>query len=289
MKAFVVLAALAGISTSCSINNNAAVSKTRQSTIQDSKRASIQGAHAKALFAALEDAGIDAELVDGHRRIGSTELTADLLLCQVIQNQFQTVNCQVEKVDLHLEVKDSSIAADALDAMKAANAAGTTRIGAIVYEMKNIECSSVPGPQGNAECTFEGTQRPDHNIDGSIRLQGDQAAILYDALESTGVNPENMIDGMPVTGQTQLTAEVLHCERIFDASMTSSCNFEKDGRKLGSIEASLLKDLVDMLSDKETQVAPFRTGAANYRIGEIKCSRTFGYPMVSECSFVKFY
>ena len=285
MKKFAIIV-IAGITNACAVSNNTPVSKTRQVSNEGSIRAQVEGAQSKALVAALQDAGVNPESINGRIPVGAVTLKAEALVCSIIQNQFMSVHCQVDKKGETLEVKDDAIAQEALAALKEANVAGAVLTGAINHEVFDIECHDVPGPQGDSSCSFRKSAR---NVDGSIPLSGDQASILFDALESTRLTPDNVVDGRPVTGATVISADVLHCNRIFDASMTSTCFFEKSGRKLGAIEQSMIGSLVDLLSEKETQVAPFRTGASDYRISDIKCHRTFGYPMVTECSFAKMY
>jgi len=275
------LVVFAGLATACGVNNS-----NVKSTAQFPVHRSVGGEDANALFAALEDAGVKADTVDGRVIIGAVNLSASTLHCRVIMNATQDASCTAEKDSQKLDVASAGIAKAAANALDAADArVPLAVIGVTHYEATDIECSKAVGPYGTAKCDFNvSLHNSDENASISKKISGDQAETLYKSLESANVRPET-IDGQPVYGAVTLKADELNCSMSFDANFTKSCEISKRGERLGEIDSSLLEALVALLEKHGAQVGPRLVGANQYAIGEISCQMTLLARPEYKCSF----
>ena len=279
----IALVVFAGLATACGVNTNTSNVK---STAQFPVHRSVGGMDAKALFAALENAGVKADTVDGRVIIGAVTLSASNLHCRVIMNATQDASCRVEKDGEYLDVSSARIAKSAADALDAAKAMTPHVLyGANLYNAADISCTQGVGPFALTKCDFN-VIKPgdDENSSISKKISGEQAEILYKSLESANVSPET-VDGRPVYGAVTLKADELTCSKSFDANFTKSCEVSKGGERLGEIESSLLEGLVSLLEEHGAQVGPRLIGANKYAIGEISCQMTVLARPEYNCSF----
>lgn len=280
MKKF-ALVVFAGLATACGANNS-----NVKSSAQFPVHRSVAGMDAKILFAALEDAGVKQETVDGRPIIGAVTLSASTLNCRVIMNATQDASCRVEKDGEYLDVKSARIAKSASEVLDTAKALKPTALfGANIYEVSDISCTKGVGPFAKAECDFNvSLQNSDDNASILKEISGDQAETLYKSLESANVRPET-VDGQPIFGSVTLKADELICDKSFDANFTKSCELSKRGVELGQIDASLLESLVDLLDAHGAQVGPRLIGANKYAIGAISCQMAVLARPEYKCSF----
>ncbi|NDE16255.1 hypothetical protein EBZ80_15120 [bacterium] len=283
-----ILVAFAVAATACGVQQHPVAATKSAGSAPELKK--LEGAHAEALFAALEDAGITPDTVDGRVIIGATNLSAETIRCSIIVNATQDRRCEFENSGKILEVQNQEIARQAVDALESVKAFARSAIGATNYEAKDLVCSKAVGPQGAARCELLVSSDGQNNPDGSRHVEGPEARSLYLALESTGWQPDNLIDGIRVTGETQLSADYLHCKMISDRDFTKSCELGKNGessQELGS--KSLKESLVKFLDNIKAQVAPFAIGAVQYRIEELKCRKIELAEPTYECDYSKVY
>ena len=281
MKKFALIA-FAGIATACGANSNNSLKSTAQFPVHRS----VGGVGAKALFAALENAGVKPDTVDGRVIIGAVNLSASSLNCRVTMNATQDASCRVEKDGQYLEVASAMVAKGAADALDAAKALQPTALfGANIYQADDITCTQGVGPFGKTQCNFNVRLQPDDQNASILKnISGEKAETLYKSIESANVQPET-IDGQPIYGAVTLKADELTCSKSFDANFTKSCKLSKRGARLGEIESSLLETLVDFLEEQGAQVSPNIIGANHYAIGEISCQMTVLARPEYKCSF----
>ena len=280
----IALVVFAGLATACGVNN--INTSNAKSTAQFPVHRSVGGEDANALFAALENAGVKADTVDGRVIIGAVNLYASTLHCRVIMNATQDASCTVEKDSQKLDVASAGIAKAAANALDTADArVPLAVIGVTHYEATDIECSKAVGPYGTAKCDFNvSLHNSDENASISKKISGDEAETLYKSLESANLKPET-VDGQPVYGAVTLKAEMLTCTKSFDANFTKSCALFKDGVRLGEMNSSRFEDLVDLFEKHGAQVGPRLVGANQYAIGEISCQMTVLARPEYKCSF----
>lgn len=281
MKKF-ALVVVAGLATACGVNTNNSTVKSADFPVHRS----IAGTNAKILFAALEDAGVKPETVDGRIIIGAVTLSAGTLNCRVVMNAIQDASCRVEKDGEYLDVARASLAKRAAEVLEAAKAQTPHALyGVNIYEATDISCTQGVGPFALTRCEFNVSKdSSDDNASISKEISGDQAETLYKALESANVQAET-VDGRVIIGAVTLKADELKCSKSFDGNFTKNCELSKRGERLGEIDSSLLEGLVDLLEDHGAQVSPRLTGANHYAIGEISCQMTVLARPEFNCSF----
>lgn len=284
----IVLFAFAAAATACGVQNNPVA--TTKAGGPKTVLKTLDGEHAESLFAALEDAGVTGDTVDSRLIVGATHLSAGSIRCSVIMNATQDRRCEFDKDGEVLEVRSEPVARKAVEALQSVNALARSAIGATNYDAKDLICSKAVGPQGFAHCELILTGDHERNPDGSMRIEGNEARDLFEALESTGWAADSLIDGIRVFGETQMSADYLHCTETTDRDFTKTCVFGKDGAEESEIASkSMRASLVKFLQKINAQVAPFAVGASQYRIAELKCRKIELAEPAYVCDYSKVY
>jgi hypothetical protein len=280
----VVLFAFAAAATACGVQNNP-VATTKAASPRTELR-TLDGVHAESLFAALENAGVTGDTVDGRLIVGATNLSARSIRCSVITNATQDHRCEFDKDGEVFEVRSEQIARRAVEALQSVNALARSAIGATNYDATDLICSKAVGPNGVAHCELILTGDHERNPDGSKRIEGNAARDLFEALESTGWAADSLIDGIYVLGETQISAGYLHCTEATDRDFTKTCVFGKTGAEESEITSKSMKArLVKLLQQINARVAPFVVGASQYRVEELKCRKIKLAEPAYECDY----
>lgn len=250
---------------------------------QDTGSQSVRGKSAEILFNLLKSSGIKEDPRGTGpfvRRV--PKYSAETLHCAIAMTVNQDRSCEIEKNSNVIEIGNKQLVDRAVDVLKSLKAEVDQELfGAINYEVKNLQCFGETAFARGFSCSYnlrkKDSQKPE------LELSGKQAEILFDAMESAGIEP-SLIDGQVIYGATNLDAESAHCARLYDVEASRKCEFTVKGVEKEVRSAALARSLTDLMDRLGAAVNPDLIGAINYEVQNISCSKpTIPQPQVT-CS-----
>lgn len=239
---------------------------------QNSPGKSVTGKNAQVLFNLLKSSGLKEDPRGTGpfvRRV--PKYSVDTLHCAIAMTANQDRSCEIEKNSNVIEIGNKALASQAVDVLKSLKAEVDEELfGAINYEVKNLQCFGETAFARGFSCKYDLPKKDSPS--GELELKGSEAEILFDAMESAGIEPAT-IDGQVIYGATNLEAESAHCARLYDTSATRKCEFVASGIEKEVAGPALARSLTDLMDRLGAAVNPDLVGALNYEIRDIACSK----------------